>query len=125
MKYLLIILIPFYLFAADQTEKKVKTIYDIQGRPTYSMQDSKGNHVIQDSVTVINGRALVELNSAITDDRQDVSFKKSFTYSGTAWVTDSSDTARYWVVPLTGKYCQVRSSNTGDTIIVYFRLEGE
>jgi hypothetical protein len=89
------------------------------------MQDSKGNHVIQDSVTVTGGRALVEINSAISNDRQDVSFKNGFTYSGTAWVTDSSDTARYWVIPLTGKHCQVRSSNTSDTIIVYFRLEGE
>lgn len=112
-------------YPQDDTEGKIRTVYDATGRVASQSQDAKGWHIVQDSVKLEAGQALVELNTSTTDGRQDISFRSAKAYSGTAWIPDSTNTNTYRVVPLTGGLCQVRSSDAGDTLMVYFRLEGE
>ena len=113
------------LLASDQVEKRVKTVYDSNGRPVNQAMDAKGWHQVAGSVTLASGKATVALNTSTANGRQDVSFRSNKTYRGSAWSLDTSNTYTYRVYPLTGSSFLIRSSDTGDTATVYYRVEGE
>lgn len=106
-------------------EKKIKTTYDEYGRPVNQGQDRKGQHRVTGSTNLSSGKATISVNTSTAEGKQDVSFLSSATYRGVAWSLDTTNTNRYWVVPLTGKTFMVKSSDTTDTVTVHWKLEGE
>ena len=58
----------------DDIEGKVKTVYDINGRPVNQSQDAKGFHRVTGSVKLVDGKATITLNTNIAEGRQDISF---------------------------------------------------
>lgn len=111
--------------AADDTEQRVKTIYDADGRPVNQAIDSKGWHQVTGQVKLASGRSTVTLNTSTADGKQDVSFRDSSTYRGSAWSLDTSNAYTYRVIPLSGARFQIRSSEPTDTATVRYRVEGE
>jgi hypothetical protein len=110
---------------ADDTEGKVKTVYDITGRPVNQGQDSKGIHRITGQVELVLGVAVVNLNTNISNGRQDVSFISENTYSGRVWVSDTSNTNTYAIYPQSGTQFIILSSSATDTNTVNYWIEGE
>jgi hypothetical protein len=110
---------------AKTVEGKIRTIYDINGRPINQGQDRKGWHKIAGSTKLSSGKATLTLNTSTAQGRQDVSFLSSATFRGTAWSMDTTNTNRYWIVPLSGKTFMVKSSDGADTATVQWKVEGE
>lgn len=106
-------------------EKKIRTIYGGDGRPMNQGQDRKGWHQVTGSVDLLRGNGIYTLNISNALGKQDVSFLSDSTYWGFAWSLDTTNTNRYWVVPLTGKTFMVKSSNGSDTATVHWKVEGE
>jgi len=106
-------------------ERKIKTIYDMNGRPVNQGQDRKGWHQVVGSISILRGRGIVTLNMSITEGKQDVSFLSSLTYRGVAWSLDTTSTNRYWIVPLTANKFMVKSSDSTDNGTIHWKVEGE
>ena len=85
----------FEVDRAKVVEKKVKTVYDHNGRPINQGQDRKGWHRVGGSVTLSSGRAIVTLNTSAAEGRQDVGFISDSTYAGTAWSLDTNNGKTY------------------------------
>lgn len=110
---------------AKLVEKKIRTGYDENGRPVNQGQDRKGWHRVTGSAKLSSGKATVTINTSTAQGRQDVAFLSRSTYWGTSWSLDTTNTNRYWVVPLTGKTLMVKSSDGADTATVQWKVEGE
>lgn len=110
---------------SKSVERKIKTIYDMNGRPVNQGQDRKGWHQVTGSTNLSSGKATMTVNTSTSLGRQDVSFLSPLTYRGFAWSLDTTNTNRYWVVPLTGKTFMVKSSDGSDTATVQWKVEGE
>ncbi len=115
----------FEVNRAKIVEKKVKTTYDEYGRPINQGQVRKGQHRVTGSIRLSSGKATVTVNTSPAQGRQSVGFLSSTTYRGVAWSLDTTNTNRYWVVPLTGKTFMVKSSDGSDTATVQWKVEGE
>jgi hypothetical protein len=122
---ILFLIIGVRMSKADETEGKVKTVYDITGRPVNQDQDAKGYHRISGTLKLVAGLASTSLNTNINDGRQDVSFINETTYHGQAWSLDSLNTNSYTVYPMSGIVFIIKSSNGADTATVQFMVEGE
>ena len=106
-------------------ERKIKTNYDENGRPINQGQGQKGQHRIVGSTTLSGGKATITVNTSTAQGRQDVGFLSSTTYRGHAWSLDTTNTNRYWIVPLSGKIFMVKSSDGADSATVQWKVEGE
>jgi len=104
---------------------KVKTIYTIQGRPTFQHRAAKGWHQVADAVKLVAGRATVTLNTSTAEGRQDISFFDKTSYRGLAFSLDTLNTFTYSVIPLNGKQFMIKSTNETDTATVNFVVDGE
>ena len=110
---------------AKLVQKKIRTIYDSNGRPVNQGQDRKGWHQVAGSTKLSSGKATVTLNTSTTQGRQDISFLSSVTYRGIASSLDTTNTNRYWIVPLGGTSFRIKSSDGADTATVQWKVEGE
>lgn len=110
---------------SEVVEKKIRTIYGGDGRPVNQGQDRKGWHQVTGSIILLRGNAVYTMNTSTALGRQDVSFLSESTYWGVAWSLDTTNTNRYWVVPLTGTTFMVKSSDGADTATVQWKVEGE
>lgn len=109
-----------------KSETKVKTRYDISGRPVNQGQNLKGFHRVVGSCKLVSGIYTVTLNSSTAESRQDISFTNATTYSGRAWTLNVADRSKiYSVKPISGIKFNVVSSDTADTATVQFEVEGE
>ena len=106
-------------------ERKIKTIYGGDGRPVNQGQDRKGWHQVTGSIKLLRGNGVYTLNISNALGRQDISFLSDSTYWGFSWSLDTTNTNRYWVVPLTGTTFMVKSSDGSDTATVQWKVEGE
>jgi len=104
---------------------KVRTVYDVEGRPINQSQEAKGYHRVAGKATLKNGVDTVTINTSTADGRQDMSFLGDSTYSGMAWSLDAGNGNRYWIVPIGGNKFVVMSSDTTDNATVRFQVEGE
>jgi len=109
----------------DDIEGKVKTVYDINGRPINQSQDAKGFHRVTGSVKLVDGKATITLNTNIAEGRQDISFINKYTYWGRVSVSDTSNTNTYEVYPQSGTQFIILSSSSTDTNTVNYLVEGE
>lgn len=107
------------------TEKKIRTIYDTDGRPLYSSERNKGWHIVQGDVTLSSGKATVNLNTSTANAKIDVSFLADSTYAGRAWSLDTLNINNYRIVPLSGTRFQVISDSANDATRVYYSVEGQ
>lgn len=112
-------------FELPNTEGRVKTQYDINGRPINQSEEAKGLHYITGSVTLSGGRATINFNTSTADGKQDVSFIGVGTYRGIVWSTDTSNINVYKIVPLSGIQCLIMSDSISDVSTVNYRLVGE
>ena len=105
---------------------QVQTIYEIgSGRPAQQGIFQKGLHSAQDQITLVAGRAIVEVNTSIQEGKQDLSFVDKDSYRGWAWTTDSTDTNRYTVIPLSGTKFLIRSSDPADASTINYMVTGD
>lgn len=114
--------------AQDKAEVKdeIVTIYDSDGRVEGQSQDNKGWHRIIGSVSLSGGEATVNLNTALTNGRQDVSFQDLFSYGGYCWTTTQSNkTNEYRVYPVSGTQFKIISSDGSDTKTIRYLVEGQ
>jgi len=109
----------------NNVEGRVKTVYDINGRPVNQSQDSKGWHRVSGTATLSSGVANIQLNTSTANGKQDISFMSENTYSGTAWSLDTSNTNTYRVYPVNGSSFLIKSSSGTDSATVGFKVEGE
>jgi len=110
---------------SKQVELKIKTTYDENGRPVNRGQSRKGWHRVSGSMVLTDGETIVTVNTSTGLGRQDVSFIDSTTYTGVAWSLDTTNTNRYWIIPLSGKSFRIKSSNGADVSTVSWKVEGE
>lgn len=108
-----------------ETEKKIRTIYDTDGRPLYSSQNNKGWHIVQGSATLSSGKATVTLNTSTDNAKIDVSFLADSTYNGRAWSLDTLNINNYWVVPLSATRFMIISDSVSDNSLVKYSVEGQ
>lgn len=106
-------------------EQKVKTRYDVFGRPVNQSQTAKGYHPVVGTVKLVSGAATITLNTSTTDGKQDVSFISKYTFRGHAYSLDTANTKTYRVIPVSATQAVVRSNDGSDTSTVQFVLEGE
>jgi hypothetical protein len=109
----------------QDVEGKVKTVYDLNGRPVNQSQDAKGLHRVSGSIKLTSGVATVLLNTNINDGRQDISFISANTYRGNVWVADTSNANTYKIYPQSGTKFLILSSDATDTNTVNYWVEGE
>ncbi len=122
---LALLLLSVGAFTQDDTEGKVKTVYDINGRPVNQSQDAKGLHRVSGTVKLVAGLSTVTLNTNISNGRQDISFISESTYRGQVWVSDTSNSNIYGIYPQSGTQFIIVSSDAADTNTVNYWVEGE
>jgi len=106
-------------------EKKIKTTYDQYGRPVNQGEVRKGQHRVTGSTNLSGGQAKITVNTSTVQGRQVVGFLSAMTYSGVALSLDTTNTNRYWIVPLTPNTFMVKSSDSTDNGTVQWKVEGE
>ena len=106
-------------------EKKIKTTYDQYGRPKNQGEVRKGQHRVTGSVALSSGKATITVNTSTVEGRQVVGFIDSTTYRGVSWSLDTTNTNRYWIVPLSGNKFMVISSDITDSANIQWKVEGE
>ena len=111
--------------APNITEKKIKTVYDINGRPVQQSESNKGWHRVSGSATLSSGKATISLNTSTANGKQDISFLADTTYFGSAWSTDTTSVYRYRINPLSGTQFMIISDSSNDTSTVQFLVEGQ
>ena len=115
----------FEIDQSKRVEKKIKTTYDKYGRPVNQGQVRKGQHRVTGSTNLSGGQAKITVNTSTVQGRQVVGFLSAMTYSGVALSLDTTNTNRYWIVPLTPNTFMVKSSDSTDNGTVQWKVEGE
>lgn len=112
--------------SSAEVERKIKTVYGIDGRPINQSSQSKGFHRVGGSIK-LNGTGVdtVSLNTNIQSGRQDVTFIDQTTYSGRAWSLVAGNGNTYRIIPIGGNKFEIRSSSSTDTSTINFTVEGE
>lgn len=109
----------------SETERRVKTRYDVFGRPVNQSQTAKGYHQVVGTAKLVSGGTTINLNTSTANGKQDVSFISKNTFRGTAYSLDTANTKTYRVIPLSATHAIIRSSDGADTSTVHYVLEGE
>ncbi len=110
----------------DLLHRQIKTRYNINGRAVNQKQITAGRHIVVGLCTLSSGVDTVTLNTSAADGKQNVSFIDSSTYSGRAWSSDITLRSNvYSILPLSATKFVVVSSQTDDSAIVRFNVEGE
>lgn len=109
----------------DEIIGKIKTVYDVGGRPVNQSVQSRGYHRVTDKAVLKNGIDTIEINTSTADGRQNIGFIGDSTYSGRAWSLNPGNQNHYWLVPIGGNKFIIMSSDSTDNSTVRFQVEGE
>jgi len=118
----------------ERLEKDIGASYNSTGERSFSLEPGVGRgrgrafHTVSDTVRLSSGSAVVTISSSPGfGGSADVSFRSGSSYSGVAFVTDTSlaSQAQYSVVPIDGSTFKLVSTLAGDSALIRYILRGE